>query len=74
MLTFYELDLGLNHVVRKWSEETDRGANKLVPGALLCNDDPRCDNGFHAFLLLPSLQSLAVRTALVACSCLQKTG
>ena len=34
-LTFYELDLGLNHVVRKWSEPTDRGANALVavPGA-----------------------------------------
>jgi len=33
-LTFYELDLGLNHVVRKWSEPTDRTANILiaVPG------------------------------------------
>ncbi len=30
-LTYYELDLGLNHVVRKWSRETDRGANLLVP-------------------------------------------
>lgn len=29
-LTLYELDLGLNHVVRKWSEPTDRGANKLI--------------------------------------------
>jgi hypothetical protein len=29
-LTFYELDLGLNHVVRKWSEPTDRRANLLV--------------------------------------------
>ncbi|KAG8945972.1 pre-mRNA-splicing factor rse1 [Tulasnella sp. 419] len=27
MLTFYELDLGLNHVVRKWSESTDTRAN-----------------------------------------------
>src|SRR5688572_4974692 len=29
-----QLDLGLNHVVRKWSEPIDKGANKLltVPG------------------------------------------
>lgn len=32
MLTFYELDLGLNHVVRKWSEPTDNRANLLVQG------------------------------------------
>lgn len=33
-LTMYELDLGLNHVVRKWAEPTDRGANMVlaVPG------------------------------------------
>ena len=33
-LTFYELDLGLNHVVRKWSEPISRNANMLltVPG------------------------------------------
>jgi splicing factor 3B subunit 3 len=31
-LTYYELDLGLNHVVRKWSEVVDRKANLLVPG------------------------------------------
>jgi len=33
-LTFYELDLGLNHVVRKWSEEIDPTATMLisVPG------------------------------------------
>lgn len=30
MLTYYELDLGLNHVVRKWSEPTDPRANHLV--------------------------------------------
>jgi splicing factor 3B subunit 3 len=29
-LTLYELDLGLNHVVRKWSEPCDNGANLLV--------------------------------------------
>ncbi|BAT93596.1 hypothetical protein LR48_Vigan02g268000 [Vigna angularis] len=29
-LTFYELDLGLNHVSRKWSEQVDNGANLLV--------------------------------------------
>jgi splicing factor 3B subunit 3 len=32
MLTFYELDLGLNHVVRKWSGPVDRLANLLIPG------------------------------------------
>lgn len=31
MLTYYELDLGLNHVVRRWSEPTDPRANMLVP-------------------------------------------
>jgi len=33
-LTYYELDLGLNHVVRKWSEPIDNGASHLiaVPG------------------------------------------
>ena len=33
-LTFYELDLGLNHVVRKWTDPCDNGANMLiaVPG------------------------------------------
>lgn len=33
-LTYYELDLGLNHVVRKWSEPISRKANLLltVPG------------------------------------------
>ena len=30
-LTLYELDLGLNHVVRKWSQAVDNGANMLVP-------------------------------------------
>ena len=34
MLVFYELDLGLNHVVRKWAEPVDRTSIKLfqVPG------------------------------------------
>ena len=33
-LTYYELDLGLNHVVRKWSEAVSRTASMLlaVPG------------------------------------------
>lgn len=40
-LTFYELDLGLNHVVRKWSEPIDRRANLLVqvPGGQNANTD-----------------------------------
>ena len=34
ILTYYELDLGLNHVVRRWSEPVARNANFLlaVPG------------------------------------------
>jgi len=34
LLVYYELDLGLNHVVRKWSDAVDPTANKLiaVPG------------------------------------------
>ncbi|WFD35978.1 pre-mRNA-splicing factor rse1 [Malassezia cuniculi] len=55
MLTYYELDLGLNHVVRRWSEPVDTRASHLiqVPGAynhtserwegpsgvLVCTDD-----------------------------------
>ncbi|KAF7321883.1 CPSF-A domain-containing protein [Mycena kentingensis (nom. inval.)] len=41
MLTYYELDLGLNHVVRKWSEPTDRRANLLVqvPGGQVASSD-----------------------------------
>ena len=33
-LVFYELDLGLNHVVRKWAEPVDRHATRLfqIPG------------------------------------------
>ncbi|KAK8820183.1 hypothetical protein WA577_006250, partial [Blastocystis sp. JDR] len=32
LLTFYQLDLGLNHVIRKWSEATERSANLLARG------------------------------------------
>jgi len=48
LLVFYELDLGLNHVVRKWAEPVDRGATKLfqIPGGsdgpsgvLVCGSD-----------------------------------
>ena len=36
LLTYYQLDLGLNHVIRKWSEATERSANMLarVPGVV----------------------------------------
>src|SRR5882672_272717 len=41
MLTYYELDLGLNHVVRRWSEPTDPRANLLVqvPGGQLASSE-----------------------------------
>lgn len=32
MLTYYELDLGLNHVVRKYSEPLEEHANFLISG------------------------------------------
>jgi splicing factor 3B subunit 3 len=47
-LVYYELDLGLNHIVRKWSEPVDRSSNTLfrVPGGpgapsgvLCCGED-----------------------------------
>lgn len=34
-LTFYELDLGLNHVVRKYSEALEEHGNFLITGTLL---------------------------------------
>ncbi|ORZ14502.1 CPSF A subunit region-domain-containing protein [Absidia repens] len=48
MLTYYELDLGLNHVVRKWSDPVERTANMLIPvpggtdgpsGVLVCSEN-----------------------------------
>ncbi|KIV97670.1 pre-mRNA-splicing factor rse1, variant [Exophiala mesophila] len=48
LLVFYELDLGLNHVVRKWAEPVARDASKLfqIPGGsdgpsgvLVCSED-----------------------------------
>lgn len=47
-LVYYELDLGLNHVVRKWSEPVERTANQLFSvaggtdgpsGVLVCSED-----------------------------------
>ena len=35
LLTYYELDLGLNHVVRKYSEQLEEHANFLISGASL---------------------------------------
>lgn len=34
-LTFYELDLGLNHVVRKYSEALEEHGNFLITGMFL---------------------------------------
>lgn len=47
-LVYYELDLGLNHVVRKWADRVDRKANYLIPvpggvdgpsGVLVCSEN-----------------------------------
>jgi len=48
VLVFYELDLGLNHVVRRWSDAVDPTANKLIPvpggndgpgGVIVCSEN-----------------------------------
>ncbi|CAI9716004.1 splicing factor 3B subunit 3 [Octopus vulgaris] len=48
MLTYYELDLGLNHVVRKYSEQLEEHANSLIAvpggsdgpsGCLICSEN-----------------------------------
>ncbi|KAI0229654.1 Splicing factor 3B subunit 3 [Lamellibrachia satsuma] len=48
MLTYYELDLGLNHVVRKYSEQLEEHANFLITvpggtegpsGVLICSEN-----------------------------------
>ncbi|KAJ3280450.1 Splicing factor 3B subunit 3 [Borealophlyctis nickersoniae] len=48
LLTYYELDLGLNHVVRKWSDAIDPRANMLIAvpggtdgpsGVLVCSEN-----------------------------------
>ncbi|KAJ3129900.1 Splicing factor 3B subunit 3 [Nowakowskiella sp. JEL0407] len=48
VLVYYELDLGLNHVVRRWSTPIDLRANKLIAvpggadgpsGVLVCSED-----------------------------------
>ncbi|CAH1779239.1 unnamed protein product [Owenia fusiformis] len=48
MLTYYELDLGLNHVVRKYSEQLEEHANFLISvpggsegpsGVLICSEN-----------------------------------
>ena len=48
LLVYYELDLGLNHVVRKWSEPVDPRSNLLVTvpggvdgpgGVLVCSEN-----------------------------------
>jgi len=48
LLTYYEVDLGLNHVVKKWSDVVDRSSNLLIPvpggldgpsGVLVCKED-----------------------------------
>eukprot|EP00948_MAST-09A_sp_MAST-9A-sp1_P002971 g2971.t1 len=39
-LTYYELDLGLNHVVRRWTSQTERSANLLIalPASVTAQD------------------------------------
>ncbi|KIW05001.1 hypothetical protein, variant [Verruconis gallopava] len=74
-LVYYELDLGLNHVVRKWSEPVDRSANKLfqVPGGadgpsgvLVCSEDfivYHHSNQYQTRIQIPRRQTATEDTA-----------
>ena len=42
-LTYYELDLGLNHVTRKWSEPISRTASTVSSPAVPSNTTRPCD-------------------------------
>lgn len=61
-LTFYELDLGLNTVVRKWSDPVDNGANLLiaVPGGA---------DGPGGVLVSLSLNCMIQHTSIVSLRC-----
>ena len=77
-LTLYELDLGLNHVTRKWSQEVDNGANLLVPvpggadgpgGVLVCAENFIIYSNQVQFCVSPSLTRMRRsrrRTATIA--------
>ena len=78
-LTLYELDLGLNHVVRKWSQPVDNGANLLIPvpggadgpgGVLICAENFMIySNQVRAAILLP-FQAFSRRLLLFWGTCL----
>ena len=60
-LTFYELDLGLNHVVRKYSEALEEHGNFLITGKLL----DTCHSGFDYFNRLISNKSLCQQASTI---------
>lgn len=59
-LTFYELDLGLNHVVRKYSEALEEHGNFLITGSDLseCQDSFTCWIRIHKMCCKNVLQCL----------------
>ena len=67
-LTFYELDLGLNHVVRKYSEPLDDMASMLIAGELVHNHFLYHSHYILSPLFSP-LQSLGVVMAPVVFLC-----
>jgi len=84
-LTYYELDLGLNHVVRKWSERCDDGANMLIPvpggadgpsGVLVCGENwvvYRAPGHAEIRTVIPRRSSVPEeRSVLLVCSTLIK--
>ena len=49
-LTFYELDLGLNHVVRKYTEPLEEHANMLIAGEYNISSNIKSLVKNHSFL------------------------
>eukprot|EP01104_Vermistella_antarctica_P018274 TRINITY_DN670_c0_g1_i2.p1 TRINITY_DN670_c0_g1~~TRINITY_DN670_c0_g1_i2.p1 ORF type:complete len:1189 (-),score=349.07 TRINITY_DN670_c0_g1_i2:263-3829(-) len=79
-LTYYELDLGLNHVVRKWSEEIPFTSNRLIAvpggasgpgGVLICSENTiSYKNQGHKLISVPvpRRRTLAAnRSLLITC-------
>lgn len=83
-LTIYELDLGLNHVTRKSSEEVDSTASMLIPipsgtsgpgGVLICGEGKltyrNLEKDVNVEVLIPKRKNETTQ-ALVAASCMLK--
>ena len=59
LLTYYELDLGLNHVVRKYSEQLEEHANFLISGNTEQSVRGDAISDWYAYLALVSVLKMA---------------